>query len=344
MHYPNVSIIFVNYNSKKYAEESINSILKQNYPKSKMQLIVIDNASTDDSVEFLKKRFGNRIELIKSEKNTGFAGGANLGLKYVKGELILFFNIDAVAQKDFLKTIISELLKDENIVTISAFDFVPGTDLSKADASKGYSSNLLGSNTLRDKPDFKTISGSGCVILIRKNKMIPFDEDYFMYFEDTKLTWEFNAMGYDTLLSPKCKVWHYGSATSGKISPLKTYYSERNRTMTLLTCFEFVTLLKLIPLFITDSLFRFFSYITKPKLFIPFLRAQVWVLTHLSFILKKRREFDRIRVLRDKNLLHLFSYKLFPTHRGNGNSMIWRPIDFLTRSYLKIVSIRTYDM
>jgi len=344
MGYPTVSVILVNYNSKKYAEEAIDSILSQDYPKPKMQIIVVDNASSDDSVNFLKKTYGSKIELILSKTNLGFAGGNNLGFKSAKGELFLLFNIDAIAPKDFLKKIVSEILQKDNIIAVAAFDFPPGTNLGKEKITMCYTQTLLGSNTPRDKPGSKTLFGSGCVLLLKKNKVMPhFDEDYFMYFEDTKLGWEFNSMGYEVLLSPKCRVWHYGSAVAGKVSPLKTYYSERNRIMTLLTCYDAATLIKLFPMAVIDFFFRVLWHLFNPKLRFSFLKAMLWDITHLCLILKKRKEFNKLRKLKDRELFNLMSYRLFPSYR-NRFKLFWNIFDFFTKSYLRLVGIITYDM
>lgn len=343
MHFPNVSILLVNYNSKKYAEEAIDSILKQNYPKSNIQIIVVDNASSDGSIEFLKERFGKQIELVESKENLGFAGGTNIGLKYVKGEMVLFFNIDAIAPTEFLKTIVSEALKEEKIAAVGSFDFPPGTNLKNLRIDGGYTLSLTGSNIFNISKDFKTIGGGGVGLLIKKNKMPDgLDGDYFLYFEETKLCWELNAMGYDVITPPTCRIWHYGSSTTGKKSPLKTYYSERNRIMTLRTCFETPTLIKLAPLFFVDFITRFGYYIVNSKLFVPFMKALFWNITNFSTILKKKKEFDSLRKKRDKELFHLFSYKLFQTSRSTNN--IWKFIDFCTVHYLKLVGIKTCDM
>jgi len=344
MYYPTVSVMLVNYNSKKYAEESINSILAQNYPKSKIDIIVVDNASSDGSIEFLKERFGNKIKLIESKTNRGFAGGTNLGFRYAKGEFILLFNIDAIAPKDYLRTIISEGLKNKKMA-IGSYDFPVNTDLDKEKPSKGYTLNLVGGNV--DVPNqFKTIGGGGVGFLIRRSTIDhhSYDEDYFLYFEDTKFGWEYNVRGYEVICSPKCKLWHYGSAICGKISPLKTYYSERNRIMSLFVCFEFGTLIKIIPLSFIDSALRFGYYLFRPKLFVSYLKAMGWIITHFPLIIKKRREFNKFRKLKDRDIFHLFSYKLFTRHRTEKSIAFWDALDSLIKGYLKLVKIKTGDM
>jgi len=345
MYYPTVSVMLVNYNSKKYAEESINSILSQNYPKSKIYIIVVDNASSDGSIEFLKEKFGNKIRLIESKENRGFAGGTNLGFRYAKGEFILLFNIDAIAPKDYLRTIVSECLKNKKIVAVGSYDFPPNTNLDKEKPSKGYTINLVGGNV--DVPNqFKTIGGGGVGLLIRRSELDHhlFDEDYFLYFEETKFGWECNIRGYEVICSPKCKIWHYGSAICGKVSPLKTYYSERNRVMSLLVCFELGTLMKISPLFLIDSALRFGYYLLRPKLFVSYLKAMGWIITHIPLIITKKREFNRLRKLKDRYIFHLLSYKLFTRYRTKQNAAFWNTLDFLIKCYLKLVKIRTGDM
>jgi GT2 family glycosyltransferase len=240
---------------------------------------------------------------------------------------------------------VSESLKHQNIAIVGAFDFQPGNDLEKVGIKGGYSITLLGSNTSREKKGEKSLTVGGFCLLVKRDKIEHLlDEDYFLYFEETKLCWECNAKGYDVIIPKKCKLWHYGSVTTGKNSPLKTHYSERNRIMTLLTCFQKITLLKLLPIACIDGLFRCIFYLFKPKLFVAFLKALFWDITHAGLILKKRSEFSKIRKVKDKELFHLFSYKLFPEHRSPKLKLFWAVLDFFTRTYLRLVGIKTYDM
>ena len=88
-----VSIVILSYNKSKLTTECLESIYTH-IPRNEVEVIVVDNASSDDSVEIIKKKFP-QVKLIQNDRNAGFAGGCNLGAKHAQGEYILFLNNDA---------------------------------------------------------------------------------------------------------------------------------------------------------------------------------------------------------------------------------------------------------
>ena len=97
-----ISIIIVNYNGKKWLQKCLDSLLCQTY--NNFEIIFVDNGSSDDSVEFVNNNYKDeRIKIIKSDKNLGFAGGNNLGIDNSKGEYILLLNNDTWVEFDFLE-------------------------------------------------------------------------------------------------------------------------------------------------------------------------------------------------------------------------------------------------
>jgi GT2 family glycosyltransferase len=110
-----VSIIIVNYNGKRYLNNFLNSALLQNYPSDRYEVLVVDNGSTDGSVTFIEKNFPN-TRVIRSEKNLGFGGGNNLGIRYAKGDLLLLVNNDTTLNKDTLTSLVSVFNEEEGKV------------------------------------------------------------------------------------------------------------------------------------------------------------------------------------------------------------------------------------
>ena len=102
---PLVSIIILNYNGKDYVEECLDSVLNQTYKN--MEVIVVDNASKDGSLEILRDKYMSKIMLIENDKNLGFAEGNNVAYKKTKGEFIALLNNDAVADNEWLYKFIS---------------------------------------------------------------------------------------------------------------------------------------------------------------------------------------------------------------------------------------------
>jgi len=92
-----VSILILNYNGKKFLTQCLDSVLHQSY--TNFEIIIFDNASTDGSVQFVKKFYEiDKIKLVESKTNLGFAGGNNEGIKYCSGEFIVLLNNDTVVE------------------------------------------------------------------------------------------------------------------------------------------------------------------------------------------------------------------------------------------------------
>src|SRR5215472_14953139 len=102
-----VSVIIVNWNGRPYLEACIASVLGQTY--APLEVLVVDNGSSDGSVEFLHERFAHRITLLAQNKNHGFAGGVNIGIRAAQGEYIALLNNDAVADSHWIAAMVSAI-------------------------------------------------------------------------------------------------------------------------------------------------------------------------------------------------------------------------------------------
>lgn len=125
-----VSVIIVNYNGKRYIDTLFTSLNELVLDNIKMQVVFVDNASSDDSVEYLEQNYKwDNLNIIKSKENTGFAGGNNLGVKHASGKYIAFLNNDTKVDKLWLKELYNRIVKDENIGVINSkllffYDFI----------------------------------------------------------------------------------------------------------------------------------------------------------------------------------------------------------------------------
>ncbi|MGH7203443.1 MAG: glycosyltransferase family 2 protein, partial [Candidatus Levyibacteriota bacterium] len=107
-----VSIIIINWNGLNYLQECLPSLQKQDYPNT--EIIVVDNASSDESVSYLKKNFP-KVRIVLNDKNYGFAEANNIGYKYITGDYVLFLNNDTKVTRNFLSILVKKLEKDETI-------------------------------------------------------------------------------------------------------------------------------------------------------------------------------------------------------------------------------------
>jgi hypothetical protein len=241
MLHPKIGIIIINYNGEKYTNSCIRSIFKSSYQN--YLIIVVDNASTDNSVQLLKEEFNNKIILIKNKDNLGFSGANNIGIKYALEngcEYVVLLNNDTEIDKDLIKNMVKTSIKNNNaIISPKIYYYDKPNKIWSAGGGINWKKGLsyhYGFNEI-DKGQFdeqKEIDfATGCCILIHKsvfNKIGFLAEEYFLYFEDTDFCVRAKRAGINSLYEPSAKLWHKVSSTTGSRESLITlYYGNRNR-------------------------------------------------------------------------------------------------------------------
>lgn len=116
---PSISIIIVNFNGRHLLDSCLKSLLAVSYPAKKVQIIVVDNNSTDDSIAFLMKSYKNKVEVVQNEENLGFTGGNIEGLKIATGDYIILLNSDVVVDKKWLNALVKKA-QDPKVGIISS--------------------------------------------------------------------------------------------------------------------------------------------------------------------------------------------------------------------------------
>lgn len=345
---PFVSIIILNYNGINDTIECLDSLKQISYDN--YEVIVVDNASSDNSSEALRKR--DDIKFIEADKNYGFAEGNNIGACHAKGELICLLNNDTVVDKDFLKEMISTMQDAGVGETYSSFfnysrRFEKDKNLAEIENLRSGSHTLLGYTKCYNFFDDYVTSGldaSACCCMYRKDIINePFDKDYFMYYEDVYLAWKIRLMGYDIKRSPRSLIYHKVSKTMKKRGRLMIYLEERNRLMNLLCFYSKVTLLKLTPLFILDAIVKipiiFIKMFIEREYAMSLLKAHTWVILNLGYILKKRKKIQSIRKVDDSKIISLLSYKW----RGD-KTPFDNILNYIFYRYVRMAGLKTYDI
>ena len=232
-----VAIVLISFNSKQFLEECINSLIKQDYLNT--TLIVVDNASPDDSNEFIENNYSGII-LLKESVNHGFGVACNIGAKYALdhgADYVLFINTDTIADSN----LVSELVKyaDSSTVT-TCFTYNDKNNLNpwysggRLNRINLYSEQTLYPyNPLHEPIEVSFISG--CCMMIHKDvfsKVGFFDSDYFMYYEDAEYCARMIQNGIKLLYIQSTKLFHYEGGSQQKAannSRLALYYWTRNR-------------------------------------------------------------------------------------------------------------------
>lgn len=242
-----LSVIIVNYNVKYFLEQCLFSVL-QAIDCLAAEVIVVDNQSSDGSIEYLEPIFPS-VNFIKSDRNLGFGKANNLGLQYAKGEYILFLNPDTIVPEDcFIKSIhFMETLPKAGCLGIRMLDgtgkFLPESKRSFPDISTaflkltGLSSlfpnskffNKYALGHLSEKENHNVDVLAGAFMLFKKSVLKNiggFDEAFFMYGEDIDLSYRCRVAGFDNWYFSESSIIHFKgeSAKQGSLNYVKMFY------------------------------------------------------------------------------------------------------------------------
>ena len=246
---PKISVIIVNYNGKKLLENCLESLFKTDY--NNFEVILVDNNSTDGSMEFVTKNYP-KIIVIKLDSNKGFAEPNNIGAKIAKGEYLLFLNNDTVTTTNFISEMVKVLEKDEKIAICQSLLLKPDGNIDSSGDFIDKMGIVYNSKTKTD--EIKEISSArGASMLIRKkifDKLGGFDEKFFFSFEDVDLGWRSWILGYKVVIVPNSIVYHSAGKTSSNFKPEVAFHGLKNQLSMKITNFE--------PRFAFSSLLSFF--------------------------------------------------------------------------------------
>jgi len=274
-----IAIIIVTYNASEYLGELFSSLEEIEYPREDFEIIVVDNASTDDTVKRLRNyelQITN-LQILINQKNTGFAQGNNIGLRYAlekNFDYAYLLNQDTIVDPIFLQEAVAVGESDEKIGAVQSLLMLwPDKDLINSWGNEihylgfayagGYKEKIsnfqpasparfvgalarrAGGFPISNYREIAYASGAACLVRLTAIKEIGlFNEDFFMYHEDVDLGWRLWLAGFRVVLAPKSMVYHkYEFGRSIK----KYYFMERNRYIVLVQNYSFFTLLVLLP-------------------------------------------------------------------------------------------------
>lgn len=322
---PKVSMIVSNLNGMQLdlIKDCVNSLIKPSYPN--WELIVVDNASTDKSVDFLQKRFKNykNCFVVQNPINM-YSQGLNLGAKKATGKYLAYFNNDVAITKNYLENLVKEFEKDKKLA-IAQGKLLNYRDHEKID-SVGETMDVYGNPVTigmgeKDKGQFdhieEILSASGSACMIKKEtfeKVGGYDSTFGIGYEDMDLALRSRRMGYIVKRYPAAIVYHKRAATDlAKFVRVKVkWHFNKNRLITMLKNYPASLLLKTLPITILLYIFiTLFEWIVKRNWNIGWVRltSLLWILVNLPSILSKREIIGRRSKLLSQNELNLFSSK-----------------------------------
>ncbi len=331
---PLVSIVIVNYNGAELLRQCLKSVFAQ--PYRPIEVIVVDNASVDDSVEIVRREFP-QVRLILNKRNLGFAEGNNVGVEAASGEFVVLLNNDATVEAQWLPSLL-EAINEPNVAVVTSTVITDGIPAEFYEMNGSV--NYLGYNIMRQFADTtKVFYAGGTSLMFRKNIVgEPFLREYFLYHEDVYLSWRLRLQGLDIRMAPNSIVMHKGNATTKKeASSLITFYQERNRILNLLLLYETITLIKLAPFLMFDVLAKLGNAALSNSKSLPgTLKAYWWLATHSKWLRAQRAKEQAARKVSDEIVLRLMSADVFDESRA---PKIVRILNVCAQFYARLVGL-----
>jgi hypothetical protein len=315
-----VSIIIPNWNGKKFLTECLTSLRVQTYRD--LEVIFVDNASTDRSVEFVKASFPE-IKIVQLERNRGFSGAANEGIRAAKGEFIALLNNDAIADPRWIEELVKGMSLSDQIgfCAPKILRLSNGIDVDTA----GDNYTRYGVAIKRGKNDGKNIHSQrqfvfgacAAAALYRKSMLDEigcFDEDLFCIYEDVDLSFRAQLAGFQCLYVPTAVVYHLVGGTAGTNNEFTLYYGQRNLESVFFKNMPLELLIQYLPLHLGYNFLAFIHHFFKKNGKI-FLRSKIDALKHIGSTLEKRRTIQGKKRVSSLYLRTLFDKRSLLQHR-----------------------------
>jgi len=244
---PSVAVVILNWNGKKFLEQFLPSVCRSTY--GNLQVILADNASTDDSVAFVQQQYP-QIRIIRNPSNNGFAGGYNEALQHVKADIYVLLNQDVEVEPGWIEPVVAMMQQDQRIAACQPKlrAWHSKTEFEYAGAAGGWM-DILGYTFCRGRILYTTeidngqyddpqdiFWATGAALFIRSScfhEVGGFDADFFAHMEEVDLCWRLQRAGYRICYCPDSMVYHVGGGSLPQGNPRKLYLNFRNNLMML---------------------------------------------------------------------------------------------------------------
>jgi len=303
---PKVSIVILNYNTRRFLEKFLPGILETYYEN--FEIVIADNASTDNSLDFVKSTYPD-LRIIAITQNLGYAGGYNLALSKLEADYFVLLNSDVEVDNNWLQPLINLAESDSKIAAIQPklMDFKERTLFEYAGGSGGFIDkygfpfcrgrwlNVLEKDEGQYDDTREVFWATGACLLVRSScwkLSAGLDEDFFAHMEEIDLCWRLKNAGFKIMVCPESVVYHIGGGTLPVGNPRKTYLNFRNGLYLLLKNVHSSKLVSVIIIrllldglagikFLTEFKFREIGAI---------LKAHWYFYNHLRYFLAKRHK------------------------------------------------------
>ena len=315
---PLVSIIILNYNGADFLAECIESVQATRY--TPLEILVVDNNSTDHSMKVLEKY--PSVIVHRNKQNYGYAEGNNIGVSHSRGKYVVILNNDVTVEPSWLDVPIQKLEQEPRLGLVCCRQL----RYDKRDTIDGLYHTIrpdltffpFGQNQkLTDDPRFMkggyVIGTNGASAIIRRETFVAlggFDSRFFAYQEETDLNIRAFLSGWRCYYTPEAVVYHKGSMSFNKNKPMVYYYRERNRVWLLYKNFPFSLIIRHLPLMLLFELRVCRVFLIKLRRPDLYLKSRLDALTSLHHYKSIRKKHTRLFKKRLEEFLY-FKEHLF---------------------------------
>ncbi|MCF7886109.1 MAG: glycosyltransferase family 2 protein [Candidatus Marinimicrobia bacterium] len=308
------------YNGVRILQDCLQSL--QDNTNLPVHVILIDNGSTDSSLEMVHREFPE-VQVLQMEENLGFAGGCNAGIRGADSEFVLILNNDTIHRKGWISHLLERIQAADDIAVVQPkihsyqnkgkFDYSGAAGGEMDIFGFPFARGRLFENIEKDEHQYDQEDdifwASGTAFLARRKLIIKaglFDEDFFAHMEEIDLDWRLHLMGYRIVVEPKAVIWHRSGYTLGAETFLKKYLNHRNSLFMFISNYKLFTTGYLLPLrLVLDWLSVFSSFFKGDfKRSAAVIKAHFWILCHPLKILKKRSKAKALRKIGDFEIMN----------------------------------------
>jgi GT2 family glycosyltransferase len=295
-----ISVVIVTWNGRQYLDACLTAVTAQVGVRT--ETILVDNASTDGTVEYVRERFPS-VKVVALPENRGFTGGNNAGVREARGEFVALLNNDTVPEATWLQTLLGGIDQKAGFALVTSrivymhdprlIDSAGDSLLSSGGAFKRFHGASV--DLARESTEVFGVCGAACLMPKRVfDELGGFDEDFFASHEDVDLSYRARLLGYRCFYVADAVVRHHGSVTIGRISDFAVFHAQRN--------LEWLYLKNTPPSLLLTTLPSHAIYVAAAAVHFaragalgPFLRAKIAALAGLPGALRKRSHVQRTR-------------------------------------------------
>ena len=306
-----IAIVILNWNGRKMLEQFLPSVVEHS---ATAQIVVADNGSTDDSLDFLRTNYP-QIQLVINDKNYGFAEGYNKALAHVEADYYVILNSDVEVTPNWIEPVVELMESDENIaicqpkllshINRENFEYAGGAGGFIDRFGYPFCRGRVFSTLEKDEGQYDDVRevfwATGAAMFVKApvfHQLGGFDGDFFAHMEEIDFCWRAKNHGYKVMYCPNSKIYHVGGGTLPPSSPFKTFLNFRNNFALLYKNLRRHSLAYVFPTRIVLDYVAAVRFLTegKPKEFWAVVRAHFAFYGMVPSLTRKRRKMDHRKV------------------------------------------------